>query len=708
MKKIILWLLSALCALFMGVVALPNAIPLQTASADNTSASTADDLGTLWSSIMVSDNLTSSIQGQWYKINIPYQGELTIDFSHDTMASSSTYWNIYLYQSNASTNWADASGSSWNIYGDANRTIENIYLTAGTYYIKIDNGSKYSSSTYEMTLSFTQNAYCESECNSSHEQADPIQLNASYAATIINSNDVDWFTFTTYYAGYITIDFLHESLGSTSKYWNLYLYQADAATRFNGESASWSFTGNETNSATSKIGLPAGTYYIKITDSSKQSAIPYNLCVNFTKTNYFEKENNGDFTLATPMQVNQTYTGVISFSSDVDWYQFTTTQTGHFNVSFTHDSNGSTSRYWKILLLGSDGATYITDITHQWNIIGSSNMHTAEYGIPADTYYIKVTDNTYNTDIPYNITVNFTPSDDWEQENNHTYSTANDMQTKKTWNGAITSGSDKDWFKIQTTYTANYTVKLTHTAIDVSDVWWIYVYQNDGATTIKSLKVKSNSTANSLTLENLSSGTYYVRVSGDSNSDASYTVSITDDHTHSYSSSGTNYSSSQHYKTCSLCKEKALFSHTWNSGTVLKSPTHLETGVRKYTCTECQATKESSIPQTAAHEYGDWEQFSATQHVHTCICGEKEYVDHNWNSGLVTTPPTCTENGVKEYVCQSCSLEKTETLAPEHKPVTVPAKKPTCTEDGYNAYSYCGVCNEEIVEMVAVPATGHT
>ena len=53
----------------------------------------------------------------------------------------------------------------------------------------------------------------------------------------------------------------------------------------------------------------------------------------------------------------------------------------------------------------------------------------------------------------------------------------------------------------------------------------------------------------------------------------------------------------------------------------------------------------------------------------TCLlCGEKEPCNHSWNNGSTTTAATCTENGVKTYTCLLCSETKTETIyATGHK-----------------------------------------
>ncbi len=70
--------------------------------------------------------------------------------------------------------------------------------------------------------------------------------------------------------------------------------------------------------------------------------------------------------------------------------------------------------------------------------------------------------------------------------------------------------------------------------------------------------------------------------------------------------------------------------------------------------------------------------------------------------------PTCTVDGYKNLSCP-CGERKTETIpATGHTEIIVPAKAATCTEGGYEAWSYCEVCGEPLTEKVETEATGHT
>ena len=122
-----------------------------------------------------------------------------------------------------------------------------------------------------------------------------------------------------------------------------------------------------------------------------------------------------------------------------------------------------------------------------------------------------------------------------------------------------------------------------------------------------------------------------------------------------------NYNSAQHVHSCA-CGQREYANHSWNNGVVTLEPTHLATGVKTYTCTDCGATKTANIDKLTDHTYGAWQNYNSAQHVHSCACGQREYANHSWNNGAVTLEPTHFTTGTKTYTCTDCGATKTETL----------------------------------------------
>ena len=174
-----------------------------------------------------------------------------------------------------------------------------------------------------------------------------------------------------------------------------------------------------------------------------------------------------------------------------------------------------------------------------------------------------------------------------------------------------------------------------------------------------------------------------------------------------------------HQFACGTIMNKAA--HTWGEGVVTTPATCTTAGEKTFTCAKCGYQKTETIP-VIAHKYewkhdetNHWQECSVCHDIidkaeHTyashkcedtaaCTKAECGYVkpagQHNWDEGKVTTPATCTTDGVKTYTCKVCSETKTEPIkASGHSLTKVEAVAATCTEPGNNEYYTCSVCKK--------------
>lgn len=100
--------------------------------------------------------------------------------------------------------------------------------------------------------------------------------------------------------------------------------------------------------------------------------------------------------------------------------------------------------------------------------------------------------------------------------------------------------------------------------------------------------------------------------------------------------------------------------HSWNNGEITTEPTHMEIGVKTFSCTKCPATKTEDVPKTTTHSFGDWTSVNEETHKRTCECGEDEAENHGWNTGTTTKYPSAGTPGTKKYTCTKCKETKTE------------------------------------------------
>ena len=105
--------------------------------------------------------------------------------------------------------------------------------------------------------------------------------------------------------------------------------------------------------------------------------------------------------------------------------------------------------------------------------------------------------------------------------------------------------------------------------------------------------------------------------------------------------------------------------------------------------------------------------FSVRQHdgnEHWNKCSRCDATDdkvpHEWDSGRVTTPATCTEAGERVFSCDVCGAEKIESIDAEgHDLVFHAGKAATCVEIGWEDYYTCSRCNYTTYKEI--PATGN-
>ena len=135
-------------------------------------------------------------------------------------------------------------------------------------------------------------------------------------------------------------------------------------------------------------------------------------------------------------------------------------------------------------------------------------------------------------------------------------------------------------------------------------------------------------------------------------------------HTHEFSDVWSKSDTDHWYAaTCEHTdKVSGKAAHDWDIE-VIEAPTHTEEGLDLYTCTVCGYEKNVVTGALVdAHEFSDVWSKSSTHHWHAATCIHTDLISDeaphtgNW---VITEPPTCLEEGVKEMVCTVCKFKQT-------------------------------------------------
>ena len=145
-----------------------------------------------------------------------------------------------------------------------------------------------------------------------------------------------------------------------------------------------------------------------------------------------------------------------------------------------------------------------------------------------------------------------------------------------------------------------------------------------------------------------------------------------------------------------------------------------EEGATQHTvkCSVCGQKKDEAHADRTGDKSDKWES-DKDNHWNVYGCGTiMNKAAHTWDAGVVTTPATCTTDGVKTYTCDVCKATKTEPIkATGHSMTKTPAQAATCTEHGNSEYYTCGNCgkffsdeagkNEIAKDSWVIKALGH-
>ena len=168
-----------------------------------------------------------------------------------------------------------------------------------------------------------------------------------------NSNQTNVYKFILDKDGCVTVNFKSPQQGTTGKIWKITLYNSDYT-----EIDYLYAVGNLTSQSMITEGLASGTYYVTIASYNYNSASStdfYDLTIEYSQSDYFEKEFNEGFLTANSIDVNKAYSGTTrnGSSSEKDFYSVDLPREDIYEFHFMSSQQGDSSKYWKIEIYNS-------------------------------------------------------------------------------------------------------------------------------------------------------------------------------------------------------------------------------------------------------------------------------------------------------------------------------------------------------------------
>ncbi|MDZ4132856.1 MAG: hypothetical protein U1E11_06925, partial [Dethiobacteria bacterium] len=187
-------------------------------------------------------------------------------------------------------------------------------------------------------------------CYGAISNAKPIDLNTPVIGSLPKGDTKNFYSFTLPSAGYIRIDFEHENLTENHRGWRIKVLSEDSKD-LEYFSSRW----NQPEVSSANIGLPQGRYYVLVyQEYDVHNSADYSLTVNYTASDFWEKEPNETILAASENMLNQAYTGSLNSGKDNDYYSFTLPSAGYIRVDFEHENLTENHRGWRIKVLSED------------------------------------------------------------------------------------------------------------------------------------------------------------------------------------------------------------------------------------------------------------------------------------------------------------------------------------------------------------------
>ena len=213
----------------------------------------------------------------WYKLTTNKKGYFMVDLSKvNALEASASGWNMYVYNDKSDLLYK-------SVYSEKTMKSCKIPCDQGNYYIKIEYANFYSSDEfYALKVTSYVATTMEAEKNDTYKTANTIKTGVAYTGALQCAEDEeDWYKFKLTNPGTVFLKFsrrnyaLPEDLGDG---WMISIYKGTSATPIQ--------TLDTKDTATYKMNLKKGTYYVRIYMEWGEKPInqDYSIKVNYAKT----------------------------------------------------------------------------------------------------------------------------------------------------------------------------------------------------------------------------------------------------------------------------------------------------------------------------------------------------------------------------------------------------------------------------------------
>lgn len=230
-------------------------------------------------------------------------------------------------------------------------------------------------------------------------------------------------------------------------------------------------------------------------------------------------DSHSDAKKAKEITINKIVTDTLESPDAQHWYKFKITEPGYFRVCLGPNAKAAPEDIqsgWRFYVYKN--GSFNEEISLKDNIIAYEKSQYIAFS--PDTYYIKVINErteSYNAtnNAPFDLKVEFTKSNKWEQESNDSFEKANAISVNSVCYGSLYRNEDEDWFKYTVTEDGIHSFSMAPDAQmsdsdSINDGWDYAVYSS-----IRKIAINSKTKVIKLNYSKkyqLKKGTYYIRI----------------------------------------------------------------------------------------------------------------------------------------------------------------------------------------------------
>lgn len=454
--------------------------------------------------------LSEKSEEDYYKFDITQSGYFQVQLNVSAAADVDAIgwgWDLTIYKKGDMTNPIKKYASIKSSCLSACLPMES-----GRYYAVVEanytNGAPVDC-PYEITAKFTASDAWEVEGNDSNTTYNTIAVNKDYQGTLYNGADVDWYRVDTAVDGTLQVNFGNDEKNDPDAIgwgWDIQLFDKDFKQLKK-------YTAVKSDMISQFLPFQKGTFYVKVSANYIGSAPTdciYHLNIKSAQSSSWESEYNDTKTTADTISPNKTYSGLLYYAGDADWYKVKTTEKGYFQIQL--DTAAEDAGWgWDVTVMDSN-AKAIKAYTQI-----KTKTITPVLPYAKGTYYIKVNANYTGAapvDAIYKLKVKQVKSSSWESEGNDTLKKADSISLNKKYKGIFTDSTDVDWYKADVSAKGVLQVKLKRDSGEEADAagwgWDVTVYKNSNGN--EAAKLKGVKNTDSVKLD-VTKGTYYIKVS---------------------------------------------------------------------------------------------------------------------------------------------------------------------------------------------------